>query len=196
MTQHSGETEAGHRRRDAEATRAAILDAAREIFTLRGYDGAGTREIAERAGVNAALISRYFGSKEGLFREAVPPLLTLDPLLADAGGDLPGRLAAHYVEKPAPGAVDPMVALLRAASNPEASARLREALEAQVIAPLADTIGGRDSYERACLIAGLLGGYDLVTRILGIGAGSIDRDAMRARLTAALDALASDGGAR
>jgi hypothetical protein len=51
----------------------AILQAARTQFTHFGYDGIGLRAIADLAGVNVALIGRYFGSKEGLFLAAVPP---------------------------------------------------------------------------------------------------------------------------
>ncbi|WP_366658292.1 TetR family transcriptional regulator [Fodinicurvata sp. EGI_FJ10296] len=45
----------------------AILDAAEAIFADRGFDGASTRPIADRAGVNLALIHYYFGNKEKLF---------------------------------------------------------------------------------------------------------------------------------
>lgn len=61
----------GRRRRDAQASREALLAAARELFDAVGYDRATTREIGERAGVDAALIARYFGSKEGLFLAAL-----------------------------------------------------------------------------------------------------------------------------
>ena len=61
----------GRRRRDAAATRQAILDAAFAAFTRFGYDGVGVRDIAQSAGVTAMLINRYFGSKEQLFAEAV-----------------------------------------------------------------------------------------------------------------------------
>jgi AcrR family transcriptional regulator len=57
----------GRRRRDAHASRQALLEAADALFDERGYDGATVREIGERAGVDAALIARYFGSKEGLY---------------------------------------------------------------------------------------------------------------------------------
>ena len=57
------------RRRDAEATRKAILEAAKIHFARSGYDGAYLRDIAVDAGVDAALINRYFGGKEGLFAE-------------------------------------------------------------------------------------------------------------------------------
>jgi AcrR family transcriptional regulator len=55
------------RTRDSYASRAALLRAARSAFDELGYDLATTREIGERAGVDAALIARYFDSKEGLF---------------------------------------------------------------------------------------------------------------------------------
>ena len=63
--------EASERLRDAERTRARILDAALAEFADKGYAGARVRQIAERAGVNAQLISYYFGGKEGLYRELV-----------------------------------------------------------------------------------------------------------------------------
>ncbi len=59
------------RLRDAERTRERILDAALAEFADKGYAGARVRQIAERAGVNAQLISYYFGGKEGLYRELV-----------------------------------------------------------------------------------------------------------------------------
>src|SRR5437868_5142542 len=56
---------------DAEASRAALLAAAREVFDEVGYERATTREIGERAGVDPALIARYFDCKEGLFLAAI-----------------------------------------------------------------------------------------------------------------------------
>ncbi|MFC0547639.1 TetR/AcrR family transcriptional regulator [Kutzneria chonburiensis] len=56
-----------HRRRDAAATKAALLRAAQELFTERGYERTTVRDIADRAGVNQALLFRYFGNKEDLF---------------------------------------------------------------------------------------------------------------------------------
>jgi TetR/AcrR family transcriptional regulator len=54
--------------RDAERTRAAIMDAALVEFGEHGYAGARTSAIARRAGVNAQLISYYFDGKEGLYK--------------------------------------------------------------------------------------------------------------------------------
>src|SRR3984885_15422926 len=62
---------ATRRPHDADASRRALLDAARGVFDEVGYDRATTREIGERAGVDPALIARYFDSKEGLFIAAI-----------------------------------------------------------------------------------------------------------------------------
>jgi AcrR family transcriptional regulator len=62
-----GEESADQRRRDASATRRLLLDAARRHFAQDGYAGTTVRDIADDAGVNVALINRYFTSKEGLF---------------------------------------------------------------------------------------------------------------------------------
>ena len=58
------------RRRDAAATQQALLDAAAKLFAERGFDRTTVRDIAGEAGVNQALLFRYFGTKEALF-EAV-----------------------------------------------------------------------------------------------------------------------------
>ena len=56
---------------DEVSTRDRMLDAALGAFSELGYDGASTREIAARAGVNQGLIPYYFGSKQELWQEAV-----------------------------------------------------------------------------------------------------------------------------
>ncbi len=54
-------------KRDPEATRSAILDAAEDVFLRRGFGDASTSEIARRAGVTKSLIHHHFGSKDGLW---------------------------------------------------------------------------------------------------------------------------------
>ena len=78
----------GRRRRDAQASRQALLEAADALFDERGYDAATVREIGERAGVDAALIARYFGGKEGLYLATLQqegrPEMPTDPVQAFA----------------------------------------------------------------------------------------------------------------
>lgn len=59
------------RRSRGELTRMSLLEAALFFFGERGYEGAGTREIAARAGCNLGLIAFHFGGKEGLYNAAL-----------------------------------------------------------------------------------------------------------------------------
>lgn len=56
-----------HVRVAAEDRRQQIVDVARELFASRGFEGTTTRELAEHAGINEALIFRHFPSKEELY---------------------------------------------------------------------------------------------------------------------------------
>ena len=57
------------KKRDPEATRTAILDAAEELFLAHGPSEVPTSRIAKRAGVTKSLIHHHFGSKEELWSE-------------------------------------------------------------------------------------------------------------------------------
>lgn len=54
--------------RDAEATKARILEAAKKEFAKNGLGGARVDDIAEKAKANKRMIYHYFESKEGLFQ--------------------------------------------------------------------------------------------------------------------------------
>jgi AcrR family transcriptional regulator len=76
-----------------------ILEAADELFGEVGFDASTTREIAERAGVNKALIHYHFRSKDGLLESLLDRYYdqlsdTLRASLESAEGDLPERFAA------------------------------------------------------------------------------------------------------
>ena len=58
------------------AARERLIEAAWEIFGNCNLEGATTRQLAERAGVNQAAIPYYFGGKEGLYRAAVESIVT------------------------------------------------------------------------------------------------------------------------
>ena len=57
------------RPQDPEASRAAILQAAEELFVQEGFAGTSMSEIAKASGVTKSLIHHHFGSKEGLWEE-------------------------------------------------------------------------------------------------------------------------------
>lgn len=137
------------RRRDAAATRQSLLDAATELFAERGYDRTTVRDIATRAGVNQALLFRYFGSKEAVFAEA-----TAGHGLRDAE---PGLLVADMLEHLlAPGTSERrdqvLTALLRTLGTDDEAAKIRRRLTAGYVDTLATLTDEPDAELRAELV--------------------------------------------
>ncbi|MGM1058144.1 TetR family transcriptional regulator [Saccharothrix sp. Mg75] len=90
------------RRAGGEDTRAALLQAAREVFVERGYEGATVRSIATRAGVDAAMVNHWFGGKEGLFAKAVlqvpiDPNALVEQLLDGPPEEIGERIVRNFV---------------------------------------------------------------------------------------------------
>ncbi len=157
------------RRRDAAATRVAILAAATRRFATQGYEGAGVREIAADAGVTAALVNRYFGSKEGLFAEVIQRALDMRHLLQGQRGDLADHLARLmvYGRDGAPdGVLTPLLLLLHSAAEPGALKLFRRDLNRSELPLLAEQIGGDDSAVRAVMVMSQLTGFAIMYHVL------------------------------
>ena len=82
-----------------EARRAAILDAALEEFTARGYEGARLDDVAKRAGVAKGTIYLYFADKEALFQELIRAKLSpvVGELIQVSHTDIPIRQFVHHL---------------------------------------------------------------------------------------------------
>jgi AcrR family transcriptional regulator len=178
---------AGPQRRDAAATQRAILDAASELFCRSGYDGAGTREIAGAAGVDARLITRYFGSKENLFARVVDEIFAKSLLMSPGNN----KAAARELLADPPPRLDGMMLTLRSAQNPRAAEIMRDHLERNYQRQLAETLPGDDAVGRAALLIAICSGVQLMRNVLHNSALS---DSMVERLAphleAALDVIA------
>ncbi len=157
------------RKRDADATRSNIMDAAKLLFCQKGYDGASTRDIANHAGVNAALINRYFGSKKQLFAQTILPTLTFSAYLEGEKSEFGWRVANAMQSKVKPDGYHAMKAVLLSAASIEVCDILRETLESQFLTALIAYLDGNNVLERARLIATQIAGYDLTINILGVG---------------------------
>ncbi len=152
------------RPRNAEATRAAILAAARACFTRESYEQVGVRDVAAAAGVDAALVMRYFGSKDGLFAAAIGQDFSVDDLVAGDRAVLGERLARHMLRKAdVQGAFDPLLVLLRSSADDQVATLVRDVACEQFIQPLALWLGGEQALQRASLIAAYMLGL-AVTR--------------------------------
>ncbi len=75
--------------RDAEATKAAFVRAGEIVFAENGFDGATLDRLAEEAGANKALVSYYFGSKEGLYVAVIASMISdvVAAVANELGGD-------------------------------------------------------------------------------------------------------------
>lgn len=76
-----------------------ILEAAEELFAEKGYEGTSVRDIANRAGVNIAMISYYFGSKEKLLESLIRYRAGYTSDLLDALKKNPDEDPVHKIEK-------------------------------------------------------------------------------------------------
>lgn len=147
------------RRAGESVTRASILAAARGQFGTRGYDRATIRSIAGEAGVDPALITHFFGTKQRLFGEVVE--LPFDPEaliasivegpVAERGRNL-AWFVVNLLKDPQYGVG--FTALMRAAtSEPVAVDLVRERLTVGVFGPLARRLGMDRAEVRAAIAA-------------------------------------------
>jgi AcrR family transcriptional regulator len=126
------------RRPGGPDTRGEILDAARAEFAERAYDGATIRSIATRAGVDAALVHHYFGTKEQLFTAALewpidPDLLARDVATGSIAG-LGERVTRAFLAVWAdPRMRAPIVALVRSSMSHEVAAKLLRQFATRVL---------------------------------------------------------------
>lgn len=137
--------QAGPRRRDAAATRRLLLEAARRRFAVDGYSATTVRDIAEDAGVNVALINRYFTSKEGLFEACLTGVG--DELGRTDGEDLTVDRIAHDIAArltgPHPATHPNQIMLLLRSSGDERAERIRQDILHTFAVRLATAAGWR-----------------------------------------------------
>lgn len=154
------------RPRGSEPTKAAILTAARERFAADGYERATIRAIAGDAGIDPALVMRYFGSKDKLFAAAADFDLGLPDLRTLPRGQIGAALVEHFIDRWE--VDDTFMALLRAAVTHEAAAlRVRAVLAGQVAAAIAALSGEpTQARVRAGLVASQLLGVALCRYVL------------------------------
>ncbi|MET9388173.1 TetR family transcriptional regulator [Streptomyces sp. NPDC002928] len=145
--------------RKGERTRRRILEAARRKFGEVGYERATIRAIAAEADVDKSSVIQYFGSKDGLFREAVRwdiPIaeLTTDDPAQTVENYLRGMLGAWAADPDSP-----MAVLLRASmTSEEAAELLRSHVTAQGVEPVAATVTAGDARLRAALSSAMMMG--------------------------------------
>ena len=152
------------RRPGPTSTRASILAAAAECFTAHGFDATSMRGVAAVAGVDSALVRRFFGSKEQMFTEVATALNVPERALAAVAAGAPEaageRLVTYFlsllgdVSKPGP-----FFGLIRSAvASEHAAGLLRRLLAERVLGELAASFRSDSAELGAALAASQLVG--------------------------------------
>jgi len=167
------------------------MDAAQDLFAEDGYDHVSVRAIAERAGVNLALINRYFGSKRELFHEVLNASAVFPDLVGGDFATLPERLAKYVVGR-ATGADEPspaVRALLRSSNSPEVRLILAERMRTILYEPMAARLDGPEAEAVAGIVTAIVSGAQSVRQLLGPDVlASAGTDSAVERLTAVFSA--------
>ena len=161
------------RRPGAPDTRAAILAAARSAFAAQGYAATTVRSIATAAGVDAALVHHYFGTKDDLFVAALE--LPVDPRVALAGAIAQGpdgageRMLRVFLSVwDDPDLQLPLLGLARGMLEPGGHRLLSEGFLPAVLQPVGVALGLDRPDVRMPLVASQVIGLILVRYLLAI----------------------------
>lgn len=162
----------GRRPSGGPDTREQILEAARELFAEKGFERTTMRAVAERAGVDPALIAHYFGNKDGLLNEALAMPVDVPLLLSDLDHARPGvdivRRVLHFWDT-SPPLRKRMTGLLRTGlSNEHAAAILRGVLSRNVFATLSQHVAEDQRELRTTLVGSHIAGLLMARYILKV----------------------------
>ncbi|QTD96337.1 TetR family transcriptional regulator [Streptomyces cyanogenus] len=145
-------------RRDAEATKAAILKAARHLLARHAHADITLKAVAERAGVSPPLILKYFGNKDALFARVMSFDTDADDLLDAPLDDLGRHMVRHVVSSQRERGADPLLRIAFAPLHGDHGEVLRANFRTQVTERLAARLTGPDAGLRAELaVAALVG---------------------------------------
>jgi AcrR family transcriptional regulator len=144
-------------RRDAQKTKAAILAAAQEAFSVQGYLATGVRDITAAAGVNPALVNRYFGSKEKLYAAALEALLDAGQVTSFERETF-GEQAVTMLTARQRTRRNPLPMMLLASADQAARATTQSLLREVFIEPLARWYGPERGEAKAACFALLASG--------------------------------------
>ena len=133
-------------------TEARILDAAAQLFLAAGYERTTIRAVASAAGVDAALVMHYFGSKQELFRQVIETAPV--PRLSDLPGQAAEQILATLADRLASEPTASLTLLRSMLTNPEA-ASVASIAAARYEAQIAQAIPAGDASLRAAVISAI-----------------------------------------
>ena len=162
------------RRPGVNRTRKAIAAAAGRLFAAQGFDRTSVRAIAREAGVDPALVTHYFGSKQRLFVEIsrfpIDPQLLVEQVVAGPRDTVGTRLATLMLGVlESPDGRERVTGMVRAAaSEPAAAEAMRNLIQAGVVGPIARALGSDRPELRATFAGSQFVGLVMARYVVGV----------------------------
>lgn len=169
------------------------MAAARRQFGEAGYARTTLRSVAAEAEVDPRLVLHYFGSKRGLFLEAVElpidaSLVVSRAIRGESGtvGERVATLVLSVLDEPAPRQV--LMGILRAAvTDAEAAGLVRDLLSERLLAPIAREVAADQPELRATMVASQIVGLTVARHVVGLDPiASASRETLVAALAPAI----------
>lgn len=152
--------------RRSDATRAAILAAARERFASDGYERATIRAIARDADIDPSMVMRYYGNKAGLFAAASAYKVQLPDLTGLPPEEMGRAVVRRFLDMWETD--ETLTALLRVGATNEAGAERMRGIWGEQVKPLVAAVcpAPEEAAERAALLSSQILGLALTRYVL------------------------------
>ena len=168
-------------------TREKLLTQARDLMWAKGYSNVSVREISKAAGVDVALISRYFGGKRGLFEETIKDAFRPPVDAIPTPDDLVDIIVQIFTQAPRDHATPSVIQLMfMNAHDAEVGGLVRRLQAEQMQSALEAVIGDR---QKAALFMAAILGFSVAEKSLHLeGIAPHDTQTYEAQLRHVLNA--------
>jgi AcrR family transcriptional regulator len=177
-------------------TEACILQTARRLFAEEGFERATIRAVAQRAGVDPALVMQYYGNKEGLFAAAMRGAHGGESVRDAERDEIPmAAMRDLFAKFEDTGHREAAIALTRNfLTHPEANRIMRDEVMRKITGGIAETVGGPHAEVKAALLMACLFGVGLARYMLEVpGLAEASRAEVERLLEPALRAILDNG---
>ncbi len=178
----------------SEKTKQKLVNTARNLFWNRGFSNVSVRDITKAAGVDAALVSRYFGSKQGLFETTLEGALEIPEHLTDSESFLEmmiNKQVRGLHESDEPSLIKMMI---MNAADPDIGDQVCRGAATAFSEPMAEIIGPPRAQERLAMVMAVIVGASIMRHDMkAAGMADCSEDEYRAQLRHLVDAAMAFG---
>ena len=150
-------------------TKEKLLISARKLFWSRGYSNVSVRDLTRDAGVDVALVSRYYDGKLGLFKASIEGAFNWPELLEATDGQFKDILVAKLADSLEQTEENSAIKMLILNSmDPEVGDFVRMAAKDNLVKPMQKMLGGAKARERVALFLAVMIGASMMRNNLQV----------------------------